>query len=43
MFALIRFIFKLAILPLYIPLYCLWALFGGLLGMKHNTFSVWRF
>ena len=43
MFTIIKLFFKLMMLPLYVPLYILWALFGRALGGKHKVYDTWRF
>ena len=41
MFTLFRFVIKLALLPIKLPLYLLWALLGGFLGGKHRVYDMW--
>ena len=39
----IKALIKLMFFPLYLPLLIMWFFLGGLLGMKHSEYSVWRF
>ena len=41
MFTLFRIVIKIALLPIKLPLYLLWALFGGMLGGRHRVYDMW--
>ena len=43
MFKLMKFLIKLAMLPLFIPMYLVWMLMGKAMGMENKTYSIWRF